>query len=337
MDAPNATPLLGPERLEYRGKRFTLPPLSGDGHVFEADARANRIALPEPDDLTAPILADLNSIWDLKRFLVPRRPVSLGFLTAEERAVFGTPGVPRVLDMPIKFPGSSVRLPREHAQFRGVVERILHFEAANNPDCLDEYYCYLTVDQGVVRPDTLQREAPCHVDGFQGARWAPKVRINHTYVVSDVLPTTYYIQPFDFSNLDEARHNFFWEMNRQVARTRSAHAWRPQKNEINLIDAYSVHRGSEAWAETFRTWIRLSFEVRQFDRLGNAHNPLFRYNWPMVKRDIEGLGLVAYDETSDPSLRVFPWQTEHGEAHSDVRVKTKPRLRGEEAAGERSS
>jgi hypothetical protein len=318
-----------PERLEYRGKRFYLPPLSSEGHVFEATTAANRIPFPVRDALTAPILDELNSVWDLKHFRVPRRPVSLGLLTDEERAVFGTPNVPRVLDMPIKFPGSSVRLPKEHAQFRSVIERILHFEAALNGACLDEYYCYLTVDQGTVRPDTLQREAPCHVDGFQGARWSPKVRINHTYVVSDSLPTTYYVQPFDFSALDEARHNFFWEMNRQVAQTRSAYAWRPQENEINLIDAYTVHRGSEAAEPTFRTWIRLSFEVRQFDRLGNAHNPMFRYDWPMVKRDIEGLDLVAFDETSDVSLRVFPWQTETGEAHADVRNKTKPLLLGD--------
>lgn len=318
-----------PEKLEYRGKRFYLPQLSAHGHVFEPRASANRIALPATDSETAPILEDLNTVWDLQRFGVPRKPLSLGFLTPEERAVFGAPNVPRVLDMPIKFPGSSVRLPADFAQFAGVIERILNLEAALNPECLDEYYCYLTVDQGTVRPDTLQREAPCHVDGFQGARWSPKVRINHTYVVSDALPTTYYVQPFDFSLLDETKHNFFWEMNRQVAHTKSAHAWRPKENEINLIDAYTVHRGSEAPEETFRTWIRLSFEVRQFDRLGNAHNPMFRYRWPMVQRDIEGLNLVAYDAHSDPSLRVFPWQTETGEAHADVRTKTKPRLRGE--------
>ena len=60
----------------------------------------------------------------------------------------------------------------------------------------------------MVEPGVLQREAPCHVDGFQGARWDPKVRLNHTYTMGDAVPTTYYEQPFDFTRLDEKVHNF---------------------------------------------------------------------------------------------------------------------------------
>jgi hypothetical protein len=262
---------------------------------------------------------------------VPRQPISLGKMTDEECDTFSTPHVPRVLDMPIKFPGSGFRVPNAFAQFRAVIERIAHYEAALNGKCLDEYYCYLTVDQSWVEPDTLQREAPCHVDGFQGARQA-KTKINHTYVVSDHIPTTYYVEPFDFSHLDETKHNFFWEMNKIVAGNNSAHAWRPEENEINLIDAYTVHRGSEATERVYRTWIRLSFEVRVFDRLGNAHNPLFSYDWEMVPRDIEGLNLVSFDDTIDPSLRVFPWQKEDGSAHEDCNINTKPNLRPQQTA-----
>jgi hypothetical protein len=311
--------------LGYRGKRFTVPKLSNDGFEIVADASKNRIGILSPFDSL--IIADLNSGWDTAKFLVPRLPVDLGTLDQEERLAFSRPGAPRTLDMPIKFPGSYFRIPETLRQFQGLIERVAHFEAAVNPDCFDEYYCYMTIDQGVVRPDTLQREAPCHVDGFQGARWNPKTRINHTYVVSDALPTTYYLQPFDFSQLDEARHNFFWEMNRIVAMTRSAHAWRPQNNQINLIDAYTVHRGTEAVEPTFRTWVRLSFEVRKFDRLGNAHNPLFAYDWEMVPRDIEGLNLTAFNEDCDSSLRVFPWQQTDGQAHADPKARTKPLLK----------
>lgn len=164
------------------------------------------------------------------------------------------------------------------------------------------------------------------MDGFQGSRQA-KTKINHTYVVSDHVPTTYYVQPFDFSHLDETRHNFFWEMNKIVAENNSAYAWRPEESEINLIDAYTVHRGSEATERVYHTWIRLSFEVRVFDRLGNAHNPLFSYDWKMVPGDIEGLNLVVFDETIDPSLRVFPWQREDGRTHDDCNINTKPNLR----------
>ncbi len=92
------------------------------------------------------------------------------------------------------------------------------------------------------------------------------------------------------------------------------------------MNAYSVHRGVDATVDTFRTWLRLSYEVREFDRLGNAHNPLFDYNWKMVERDIEQLGLTAFDPNSDPSLRVFPWQDIGGNVNPNG-VKTKPNLR----------
>lgn len=308
----------------YRGKHFTVPQIATEGFEIIGKAEDNKVFIPSQEQ--SPIIADLNSIWDLKKFLTPRTPVSLGKLSVEEQTKFSTPGIPRTLDMPIKFPGSHFRIPKTFEQFIPVIQRVANFEKAINPDCFDEYYCYMTIDQGLVKPETLQREAPCHVDGFQGARWNPKVKINHTYVVGDELPTSYYLQPFDFSHLDEARHNFFWEMNKIVAQTNSQFAWKPEENEISLIDAYTVHRGSEASVETFRTWMRLSFEVRQFDRLGNAHNPLFQYNWQMMPRDIEGLNLVAFDESIDPSLRVFPWQDVSGEAHGDPKKRTKPKL-----------
>jgi len=39
----------------------------------------------------------------------------------------------------------------------------------------------------------------------------------------------------------------------------------------------------------FRTFFRLSYSPRMFDRLGNTHNPLFDYSWPMVPRDFHSL------------------------------------------------
>jgi hypothetical protein len=311
------------EKVGYHGKHFTVPQHTAEGFEIIANRKKNNIIVPE----NHPIIQDLNTIWDTEKFLIARKPVSLGKITPEQLAIFGADNVPRTLDMPIKFPGSNFRIPNSLKQFKDVIEIVANYEAEINSKCFDEYYCYMTVDQGFVKPGTLQREAPCHVDGFQGARWNPKTRINHTYVIGNAIPTTYYVQPFDLRHLDEAKHNFFWEMNNIVAKTKSQHAWQPENGEINLIDAYTVHRGTEATEPVLRTWIRLSFEVRKFDRLGNAHNPMFQYDWEMVKRDIESLNLVAYDETSDPSLRVFPWQDINGYAHDDPKKRTKPNLK----------
>lgn len=308
--------------FEYRGKHYTVPEFGPHGYLVEPRAR---VELPELPD--SPILAALGTIWDVEQFKVARAPVRLGVVPEEQHAIIAAPGMPRTLDLPIKFPGSGFRVPQEFAQLRWLIQRVADLEAAINPRLYDEFYCYMTVDQGLVPPGNLQREAPCHVDGFQGARWQPKLRINHTYTVSDCLPTAYYVQPFDLSALDMARHNAFWEMNRQVAATDSAHEWHADPWELTLMDAYTVHRGAPAEVATRRVWVRLSFEVRIFDRLGNAHNPQFRYAWDMQPRDIEGLQLEAFDTHSDPSLRVFPWQEVDGTPHPDRRRRTQPRLR----------
>src|SRR5262245_50901405 len=159
------------------------------------------------------VVAGIHGVFDVAEFLRPRRPASLGVLEAAELAELARPGAPRVLDMPIKFPDDATyRLPRALAQFAPTIQRIADVEALINPRNAD-YFAYLTIDQGWVEPAQLHREAPCHVDGFQGARWRPKCRTNHSYTVSDVLPTAYYVQPFDLGSLDEAVNDFFWEMN----------------------------------------------------------------------------------------------------------------------------
>ncbi len=42
--------------------------------------------------------------------------------------------------------------------------------------------------------------------------------------------------------------------------------WRPAPFEVVLMDAFSVHRGEKAVRDTFRTFVRLSYTVRVFDR-----------------------------------------------------------------------
>lgn len=319
------------ERFAYRGKNYQSP-------VF--DSAEPQIILPRsgghaldrlPSFEESQVLRCLSSTWDLAEFAIVRRPLSLGVLSDSELEAFVQPGAVRVLDMPIKMPDcAEYRLPRALRQFTATLQRIVDFEHGVNPRHAD-YHAYLTIDQRWVEPGTLHREAPCHVDGFQGARWTPKCLTNHTYTVSDVLPTAYYVQPFELAGMDERVHDFFWEMNAQVADTDEAHKWQPQPAELTLMDCYCVHRGVEndGPERVFRTWLRLSFEERRrvFDRLGNAHNPLFDYHWEMVDRDIEQLGLTAFRLEGDASHRVFPWQGLDGKALPEGAPKTKPRLR----------
>ncbi|MEJ7600644.1 MAG: hypothetical protein WKG01_22245 [Kofleriaceae bacterium] len=314
------------ERSAYRGKHYMLP-------IF--DPADGLEIVPVPERATVPaspdgrVVAGIHGTWDLAQFLSPRRPASLGLLDADELAVVTQPGIARVLDLPIKLPDQDTyRLPRALAQVAPTIQRIVDVEHLINPHHRD-YHAYLTIDQGVVPASQLHREAPCHVDGFQGARWHPRCHTNHSYTVSDVLPTAYYVQPFELAALDETQHDVFWEMNAQVAETDEAHRWQPQAAELTVMDCYCVHRGVEAAVPTPRTWLRLSFEERRriFDRLGNAHNPLLDYAWEMVERDIEQLHLRPFRTTGDPSHRVFPWQALDGSPLAAGVPKTKPRLR----------
>jgi hypothetical protein len=316
------------ERTAYRGKHYLLPIFDTAGAIV-LHAHPDRAREPASPD--GRVVAGIHGTFDIRELRDrPRRPASLGVLDAAELAEFARPGAPRVLDMPIKLPDNAeYRLPRALAQFAPTVQRIIDVEHLINPNHAD-YHAYLTIDQGVVEPGTLHREAPCHVDGFQGQRWHPRCRTNHSYTVSDVLPTAYYVQPFELTALDERLHDFFWEMNAQVADTNEAFRWQPEAAELTVMDCYCVHRGVEAQeVPIHRTWMRLSFEERRrvFDRLGNAHNSLFDYRWEMVERDIEQLHLRAFREHGDPSHNVFPWQALDGSPLPADAPKTKPRLR----------
>jgi hypothetical protein len=165
----------------------------------------------------------------------------------------------------------------EYAQRAPVVQRVADAERA-----LNEHDCDFTL-----RRERVAKSA--------------KVRTNHTCTITNALPTTCFVQAFDVTKLA-----VLWAMNRQVALADSAHAWAEyEDSSLMLMDAYCVHMATDAPAETERVWLRLSFEVPQFDRLGNGHNPFFSYDWAMVPMDIEQLGLVPYDAESDWTLRVF--------------------------------
>lgn len=318
--------LLRIDHVEYNNKHYTLPIFCPEGGITFQPLHDPRIVV----STSSPIIQTMNQVWDLENFKTSRHPVSAGFIPEQLRNfMFNSHTVlPRTLDMPIKMPGSlEYRIPRIARQFVPSIQHVANFQQAANPHGHIDEFCYITIDGGWVEPGNLQREAACHVDGFQGARWNPKRKVNHTYTFSNVLPTFYYVQPFDFSLLDESKHNFFFEMNDQVQDSDSAFAWQPQPFEIVLMDGYTVHRGSEATKRVFRYFVRLSYEVRIFDRMGNAHNPLFDYNWEMVERDIEQLHLTRFRTGGDPANGCFPWQRTDGTPHEDRRIKTKPNLR----------
>lgn len=308
------------EKIEYNGKTYTMPIFSTEGGISLRPKKKNVVR-----PAGSLVMDEMNTLWDISRFKLPHTPVSFGEISKEAQREFLTDKPVRVLDMPIRFPGTDYRIPAELGYIAKALQECIDVYESVHPEPA-RGYCYLTFDHKIIKQGILMREAPAHVDGFQGARWVPPRVVNNTITIDSCLPTVYYPQPFDFDELDVAKHDFFWEMNRQIAMVNSAFEWRAPIWNIAWMNAYCVHRGDSAPRDMERHWMRLSWEDRIFDRLGNAHNPLFDYNWEMVERDIEQLHLVAFDPTSDPSLRVFPHQDLEGKPN-ERGVKTQPNLK----------
>jgi hypothetical protein len=310
------------ERAAYGGKEYEIPRLSATGTTFEpvGDNVFAQEILPKccaaralnKDSENAglacecsPFWDDLCTVWDSRKLGARRRvPLALSspvddpawrrcFRWGATDGMFWPNLAPkpiRVLDMPVKFPGShQYRVPRECERILPVLRYVAEVERAINPRA-KECYAFLTIDQGTVLPDETQRQAGLHVDGFQGARVEPKLMLGHSYIVGSCVPTVCHRRTFPgVASLDPKSENLFGHMELALADSDEVHdTWSPEPFQVCLLDAYCVHSGAPNRTKkpVDRTFIRISFSVRQFDRLGNAHNPMFDYAWEMVPRDI---------------------------------------------------
>lgn len=256
------------------GEKFTLTELSH--YAFTVGVRQWR----EPFDRDHFIIKTVNRPFDKHLFYFPHTPMVISDIHSQYK--FSRHSDIRVLDMPIKFPGSSeYRIPRELHQFDEVIARCVSFEHNINSHVGEQYYAYITIDQCEVPANTHQRKPGCHVDGFQGARIKNKRPVNRSYIAYDCIPPVFYAQEFRTDHLNEETDNFFLSFDEQAS---DVYAMTYDPYQIILTNAYTVHRADVAPATTYRTFFRLSYDTIEFDRFGNTHNPLFSYNWSMVTR-----------------------------------------------------
>ncbi|MCR4295251.1 MAG: hypothetical protein NUW21_06930, partial [Elusimicrobia bacterium] len=269
--------------------------LSGKGFVMTP--RETTVANPE-----SPVYGSLLEPWSLKHLLVPHKPVKIGEI--EDRAAFSGP-VTSVLNMPVKMPGTEIKVPEELGQFREFLQKIIDHEKTVNPE-MDDFYMYLTVDQHAVKHGTTHRRPGIHIDGVQGARYEVKLPPEHLYSASDRLGTVFYDQPFDLTKLDPAKQHVHAELERQAKET---HARATPDFDIAFWDSYSVHRADVAKEDFMRTFIRVEFSKKQYDSEGDTHNPLFEYDWKPVARPIpadlddQPLPPGGFTEGYDPELK----------------------------------
>ena len=185
--------------------------------------------------------------------------------------------------MPIKMADSSkIVLPSIHliseakTRLENLISIILNNEKAINPNKWFHCYTYLTVNQGVVWKGKSQRNPGAHFDGMQGNRYPYKSPVCHQYLVASAAPTIYWPGPFDFSQLDPNKHNFFLECDRQKVNQICTTA---EPNTLYLQTAYDVHESPIVKKTTFRTFIRVEFSMKKFNRIGNTENPDLPTGW----------------------------------------------------------
>lgn len=186
----------------------------------------------------------------------------------------------RCLDMPLRLSGTkNYALPEEWQTLAPLLESIIAVEHAHNPHWAD-YHTYLTIDAKYVVKEEQQRHGGLHVDGFQGSRIEDKTKITRNYVLTTNGGTRFYQQPFIV--VDETKFNVFQGFDLQA----EANPMVAKENTIYFMNAYTVHESGLASYDGLRTFLRLTYDLKKFDRAGNTHNSMLDYSWDMVARNV---------------------------------------------------
>jgi len=217
-------------------------------------------------------LDDITHKFAPERFSISRLPLKVGRL---DNYRFGTK-LPSCLDMLVYVPGGDISLPEVYKNdpaIMDVINQAIAHEDQLMPSWRDTHFIYITVDQRMITAGRTHRNGGWHFDGMQGIRYPEKLEVCHQYVVSDNNPTEFSNVVVDATQLDEAKDNWFVELGKQVPV--DAELFVPETYDIMMMTAYQLHRSpvSKPEHEGQRTFIRMDFTKKKFDRIGNTINP----------------------------------------------------------------
>ncbi len=248
--------------------RYSNPELSKENPI-----------LFEPKGLWTPTIDSDNiayqSMWkpfNLNQYIYSRPPIDMGLMDIPECPV-------NVLRMPLKFPKSSTwmtpgneyRIPQELKRIVPLIQRVAEYEKFINLDH-DSWFCHITYDLSRVSAGEHHRFPGFHGGGIQGTKLTPKEVVEHSYILTTNPPTEFCLQPFFLKHLDEAKHNFFLEFDRQA---KDANIYGALANHLYLIDPYMVHRTPKIAHDIQRLFVRITYAPIELQHPKNTNNPLF--------------------------------------------------------------
>lgn len=205
--------------------------------------------------------------FNLTNFLSPRLPIDMGWNDVSEWKECGT----NVLRMPLKFPKTNYRLPQELYSLASLIKRVADYESFINPDH-DACFCHITFDKSVIEGGQYHRFPGFHGDGIQGTKLTPKINVEHSYILCTTPPTEFCLQPFFLKHLDESKHNYFLEFDKQA---REDNVYKSLPNHLYLIDPYMVHRTPYLEKTVERIFVRITYAFTELQHPKNTLNPLF--------------------------------------------------------------
>lgn len=228
--------------------------------------------------------------WDMQQLNRKNLPLIVGEITdSTEKKQFSDPNQTQVYDMPIYIPNQGWQIPQELSAYTSVIKQIVHAEQIANPN-INQCVAYLTIDSGVVSPNHYARRSGLHVDGFvskanETAESDGEIYGDNTYIVCDDLGTEFYPGPFDMSKVDQNDPqkvlNAFEEQGKQMPYTQAI----PYKiYRMTVNNVHAVHP-NDTQEYRQRSFLKMTFSVRVFNRLGSTINPLFEdLSWNYIPR-----------------------------------------------------
>jgi len=176
------------------------------------------------------------------------------------------------LYLPVRMPGTDVRLPERLAFLRPLVDAAIR-DAATSTGHLSDPYVYVTARRGFASPENPLNRPGAHCDDFGGTAL--------NYIWTDRWPTRF--AEFAFTDIPADHVRSVEEFERQWA-GRSSVTY--PVGSLLRLDPFVVHATPEVPPPGgIRSFVKVSVARERYNLDGNSHNYLFDYAWRMYSRE----------------------------------------------------